>query len=104
MARFVERNVPEEGVNRCQADVPAAGANAAVFLKVIQEDSDGRSIQVTNGRNRVMLSVGNSACNGFNERCVGQPVKKEEIRLNGIVFHSLERHQSVPRDSEAAVV
>src|SRR5438093_12523104 len=32
------------------------GTNAAVFLKVIQEDSDGRSIQVTNGRNRVMLS------------------------------------------------
>jgi len=43
---FLDRNVPEKGVNRCESDIPAARTNTPVFFEVIEESSDKWSIQI----------------------------------------------------------
>jgi len=43
---FLDRNIPEKGVNRCESDIPAARTDTAVFFEVIEEGPDECSIQI----------------------------------------------------------
>jgi hypothetical protein len=49
VARYPERRIVEKGVNRCAADMPAAGACATLVLKVLEKRTalTSRSSSVT---------------------------------------------------------
>jgi hypothetical protein len=43
---FLDRNVPEKGVNRRESDIPAARTNTPVFFEVIEESTDKCCVQI----------------------------------------------------------
>jgi hypothetical protein len=52
VARYPERRIVEKGVNRCEADIPAAGACATLVLKVIEKRTDHRRVQIVQRHHR----------------------------------------------------
>jgi hypothetical protein len=55
VGRFLDRNVPEKGVNRCESDIPGPGTNTPAFFQMIEESSDKFSIQIRDRHRRGFL-------------------------------------------------